>query len=237
MNKNYHIIYVFLLFAIYDKRYTTYMKIPRPVLPRRLEPLSNLARVAMSEDELDGVEITGETLGSETLKALSMTGSAVNRTDFSGVEIHSFDTKDVVFTDCNFTAAKLSEANIHTTELRGSRCTGAQFNTALIKNVSFIDCKLDLTNFRMAKLTNVLFENCVITDMDFYGAELTSIKFDGCDIDGVQFSNSKMVLVDLTGSTITSVKGVSGLKGAKISPDQLVRLAPYLAAEFGLKIV
>lgn len=213
------------------------MKIPRPVLPRRLEPLSNLARVATNEDELDGVEITSETLGSETLQSFTMTGSVARKTDFSGVEIHSFDTKDVVFADCDFTAAKLSEASIHATELRGSRCTGVSFASSRLKNVLFINCKLDLANFRMAKLTNVLFDNCVITDMDFYGAELTSVKLDGCDIDGVQFSSSKLALVDLTGSTITSVKGISGLKGAKISPDQLIRLAPYLAADYGIKVV
>jgi len=212
------------------------MKIARPVMPRHLEPLSNLARYATSESELDGVEISGETLGSEKLKLFTMTGSSVAKTDFSGTEIHSFDVKDVIFTDCDFTAAKLSEASVHATEFRGSRCTGVQFDASRIKNVSFVGCKLDLANFRMAKLQSVLFENCVITDMDFYGAELTSVKFDGCDIDGVQFGSSKLLFVDLTDSTITKVKGVPGLKGATISGDQLVRMAPYLAAEFGIKI-
>ena len=50
------------------------------------------------------------------------------------------------------------------------------------------------------------------------------------------FVTAKMKKVDLSKSRIESVQGISSLKGASISYDQLMHLAPYFAAEAGIKI-
>jgi uncharacterized protein YjbI with pentapeptide repeats len=102
--------------------------------------------------------------------------------------------------------------------------------------VSFVDCKLDLANFRFAKLKNVLFDSCVLTEADFAGATFNNVSFDNCELDKADFSNTKCTKLDLRGSSIVDVIGISSLKGAIVSPEQLISLAPQLAAEIGLVV-
>jgi uncharacterized protein YjbI with pentapeptide repeats len=72
--------------------------------------------------------------------------------------------------------------------------------------------------------------------MDFYHATLKNVTFVGCDIENVEFSGSILTHVDLTASRIVSLRGLRGLKGAWISAEQLVQLAPALAQEIGVII-
>lgn len=76
----------------------------------------------------------------------------------------------------------------------------------------------------------------MISDADFNNATLKNVEFIGCTITGISFSSARMDNVDLSGSYIENVKGVRNLKGATIGDDQLIQLAPLLAAEAGLKI-
>jgi uncharacterized protein YjbI with pentapeptide repeats len=63
---------------------------------------------------------------------------------------------------------------------------------------------------------------------------LKNVAFVGCDIEDVEFSGATLHNVDLTESRIVSIKGFHGLKGARITSEQLVALIPYVAQEIGL---
>jgi hypothetical protein len=66
---------------------------------------------------------------------------------------------------------------------------------------------------------------------------LAHVHFGGCDLAGADVSKVRCTDVDLRGARLDGVKGVGALKGATISPDQLVVLAPGLAHAIGLRIV
>ena len=42
--------------------------------------------------------------------------------------------------------------------------------------------------------------------------------------------------MDLTGARVAAVRGVEGLRGALVAPDQLLDLAPLLAAHLGIRV-
>ncbi|MFZ2544472.1 MAG: pentapeptide repeat-containing protein [Candidatus Saccharimonadales bacterium] len=212
------------------------MKISHPVISKNLSLVSDFSQLIATEDGIENERIENESFDQLSLKNFTIIDSQIIKTDFSGTEIDGFGLKNTRFSDCNMTTAKFPDASWHVVELLNSRCSGIQLNVGILKDVLFKGCKLDLSNFRFAKLTNVIFDGCVINEMDFYNAELKNVQFINCEIDRVEFSNSKLHNVDFTESQIITIKGISSLKGAIISNEQLIYLAPYLASQFGIKI-
>lgn len=212
------------------------VKITSPAIPPQLDPIAGFSRLIASEDNLEDVKIENESFHQSTLQAFSIANSRIMKTDFTGVEIHGFGIKNAVFGDCDMTVAKYPDASWHTAQLHDSRCSGMQLDKAVLKDVLFKNCKLDMTNLRFAKLVNIIFDSCVVNEMDFYNADLKNIAFINCDIDNVEFSSAKLHNVDLTESRIINLKGASSLRGATINNEQLIYLAPYLASEFGIKV-
>lgn len=211
--------------------------ITSPSLLARLEPIDDLAiRIAHGEEDIAGVRVEDQTLDGVACASLSITGSRVVKTNFSTVEIPGFDVKNAVFVGCDMTMANFPEASWHMIELEKGLCSGMQLDNAYLKHTVFRDCKMDLVNFRFAELTNVLFERCVVREMDFYNATLKNVAFVDCEIDAVVFSGSKLQHVDLTRAKLSEVKNVAAFKGATFSNEQLIYLAPYLAATCGIKV-
>jgi uncharacterized protein YjbI with pentapeptide repeats len=97
------------------------------------------------------------------------------------------------------------------------------------------DCKLDLANFRQARLVHVRFERCVLTEADFGGAHLSDVTFDRCDLTRADFSGLLAGQVSFPGSTLVQLSGLRGLAGCSLTPDQIIALAPELAAALGIK--
>jgi uncharacterized protein YjbI with pentapeptide repeats len=71
---------------------------------------------------------------------------------------------------------------------------------------------------------------------DFAAATLTDVTFDGCDLRAAELSQVSCTRVDLRGARIEDVRGANALAGATVSPEQLVPLAPALAAAIGLTV-
>ena len=96
--------------------------------------------------------------------------------------------------------------------------------------------RLDLVDLSGAKLTGVAFERCAIGELDLGTVEARDLTFDGCEIDLLDVTGARLVRADITGARIGAVKGVDGLRGATITPAQLVDLAPQMAAHLGIKL-
>lgn len=213
------------------------LKITSPKIPRQLALLDDLSVIfSAGEDDMQGVAIEDGVFQNVQLSSFSVTDSRVIKTNFAEITIPSFGVKNVEFIHCDMTMARFADASWHVAEMRNSRCSGMQLDAAHLQNVRFIDCKLDLVNFRFAKLANVVFESCVVREMDFYGATLKNVVFVDCEIDAVGFAGAKLQNVDLTNAQLTNIKNVTSLKGATISDEQLIYLAPQLATANGIKI-
>ena len=61
------------------------------------------------------------------------------------------------------------------------------------------------------------------------------MRFVDCNIDELNVAGATLSGVDLTGARLRSLIGVESLRGAIVSSEQLIDLAPILAAQLGLE--
>jgi uncharacterized protein YjbI with pentapeptide repeats len=95
---------------------------------------------------------------------------------------------------------------------------------------------LGFVNLSGAHLQDVTFEGCEVDSLDLRGAELTSVVFVDCRIDELDVAGATLEAVDLSGAHLRTLVGVESLRGAIIGQQQLVDLAPLLAAQLGLAV-
>jgi uncharacterized protein YjbI with pentapeptide repeats len=112
--------------------------------------------------------------------------------------------------------------------------TGWDVSRGAIKDVHFLNCKIDIANFRFAKMQRVRFEDCVLVGADFAAAHLTDVSFERCILERTDFSQSHLKQVDFRTSDMRGLSGWQYLKGAIIDNTQLLEAAPYLAQEIGI---
>jgi uncharacterized protein YjbI with pentapeptide repeats len=153
---------------------------------------------------------------------------------FVGQGVSNASFWDSVLVRCDISACKMFDAGILRSELLGCRATGLQLGESTIKDVSFQNCKLNMVSFRKCKLTRVVFENCILDDADFNDAVLTDVLFTKCELNRTEFSGSKSFRVDMTRSSLLTIRGVKSLRNVRISSEQMMDLAPLLCAEIGL---
>ena len=96
--------------------------------------------------------------------------------------------------------------------------------------------KLDFLDLSGAKVSNAVLEDCVIGELELGEADLRSVRFPGCEIGVLGVSGARLTDVDLSGATLRTISSVTGLRGATLSADQLIDLAPLLAANVGIRI-
>ena len=122
----------------------------------------------------------------------------------------------VVFTDC--------------------RLTGTAFDGAQLTDVRITDSTADLTGFRMAKARFLLVENTALHGADFYEFDGEHCALLGCDLAEASFDTARLRETDLHGSSVDDVRGALSLRGARISPDQIVPLATTLLDALGIEV-
>lgn len=141
---------------------------------------------------------------------------------------------DSIFVRCDLSANRLFGAGLLRSEFLGCRATGMQMGESTIKDVSFQNCKLNMSSFRKCKIERVVFENCILDDVDFNNATLTDVVFTKCELNRTDFGGSKSLRVDMTTSDIGMIRGVQSLRNVQIRPEQMIQLAPLLCAEIGI---
>lgn len=121
-------------------------------------------------------------------------------------------------------------------ELTGSRIGSAELYDSTWRCVTFTRCKLGYLNLRNAQLTDVAFVDCIIEDLDLGRATATRVAFPGSRIGRLELTGSKLTDVDLRPARLGEVADLEGLRGASITFDQLLDLAPGLAARLGIRV-
>jgi uncharacterized protein YjbI with pentapeptide repeats len=138
-------------------------------------------------------------------------------------EIHALSVElgDSVWRDSLFSGGRLGALKASGASWTGVRIRGG---------------KLDFVDLGRSRLSDVIFEGCAIGELDLTGAQMRSVRFDGCTVEVLNVDGARLSDVDLSGATLRTVGGLGSLRGATISPGQLVDLAPLLAAHLGLRI-
>jgi uncharacterized protein YjbI with pentapeptide repeats len=122
-------------------------------------------------------------------------------------------------------------------ELRGCRFTGAELGEAMLSDLTFTDCRLDLVGLRIAKLERVVFRDCRMTECDFYEASLTDVLFEHSELREATFSGVKLKRVELRGCDLAGLRGVESLRGARMPWNDVLENGPLFATALGLEII
>ncbi len=80
-----------------------------------------------------------------------------------------------------------------------------------------------------------MFAECRFREATITG-DLSNVVFHECSLDGAGFEANKAVDCDLRTSDLLGARGVSRLRGARITLEQATSVAPVLAAEAGLSV-
>jgi uncharacterized protein YjbI with pentapeptide repeats len=142
----------------------------------------------------------------------------------------------VLWRSCDLNNARIGEAAVVGAVFVGCRLTGIQAGQASFLDTVFEDCRLDLASFRYARFRNVAFRRCDLRSAELIGCHLRRTSFTECDLAGLQVSMADMAGVDLRSSRLRDVGGIPYLRGAVVSPEQLVELSRDLGAHIGLVV-
>jgi len=210
------------------------MKIARPLESRLPQVLEVWAATASGVIEIDRNVVEGADLTGAT--RLSIDASRITSSLLTGLSLDGFELSDTVATKLEAAALQAYKPSFLRVELADSRLTGAEFAEGRFEDCIFRNVKLDAVGFRFAHFKRVRFENCMLRQAEFNNARFEQVTFTGCDLEGASFVSATCKSVDVTTEDLTPVKGLLGLKGALISTEQLMQLAPLLAAELGFYI-
>jgi uncharacterized protein YjbI with pentapeptide repeats len=147
------------------------------------------------------------------------------------------DLMDAVVTDADWSNERGRGTSWKRVELRRCRLTGVELAEAVLTDVTFSDCLLDLAGLRLTRLERVVFRDCRMAECELYEAGLEDVLFERCELRGATLDGIRIERVELRGCDLTGVGGVASLRGARIGWDDVVQNAPVFAAGLGLELV
>ncbi len=208
--------------------------IARPKLPSVLPSID--APELVKALALEGVEVSLDWSGLSAARVTLDTVSLLEP-DLTGTRLRESGWADVRVARGQLGGSDLTGASWRRIEVTAARLSGTIFAEAELKDVTFTDCKFDLANFRLATLTRVHFVRCHLLDADFAGAKLVDVRFSGCELTRADFSGAVMKSVDFPTSQLSDLRGIGGLSGSTLTHEQIIQLAPELAATLGINLL
>jgi uncharacterized protein YjbI with pentapeptide repeats len=206
-----------------------------PDLPEELDaapPPATLARV-----EVEAVLWERADLADADARFLRLVESRLVDVDLTGASLGQAMLRDVRVTEGSGANVKAPGVTLTRVAFERARLTGIDFSVGVLEDVTFVDCRLDLSSFQGAKLSSVRFQGCRMEEADFNGATLTSCMFEDCVLiragwSGAVFRRSEMRGVDLAGAGNPEF-----LRGVRMPLADVVNAAAELAHAVGIEIV
>jgi uncharacterized protein YjbI with pentapeptide repeats len=160
----------------------------------------------------------------------------LERCSIDGLSLRRVRVVQSVFSEFHGANADIANSTWRDSRISGGRLGAMVLAGATWNGVVVHGSKLGFVNLAGAKLEDVVFEECEIGSIDARAAQLRSIAFVDCTIDEFNVSGATLSKVDLSGARLRSLLGIESLRGAIVSHEQLLDLAPVLAAQLGLEV-
>jgi uncharacterized protein YjbI with pentapeptide repeats len=157
-------------------------------------------------------------------------GAAVSDVALRGLE-------DVALEGCDLANMWARGAALRRCELRGCRLTGAFLAEAHLTDVLFVDCRLDLTALTAGKLERVTFERCRMTQCDLQETGCNAVRLLACDLTEADLTDARLQRCELHRCELRGLHPVERIRGAGIELNDLIGLAPALAAALGIRLL
>lgn len=197
-----------------------------PFAAGRLDPLGeyeaiHFAGLDFAGQAADDAAFLGCWLDRCGLDGVSMRRARISECRLDELRAASLDLADSVWRDTLVTVGRIGAL----------LSTGGSWTSVRVRGG-----RLDLVDLSGAKVTAVAFEGCLIGELDLGTVEARDLTLEACEIELLDVTGARLIRTDLTGASIGTVRGVEGLRGATVTPEQLIDLAPVMAAQLGIKV-
>ena len=207
------------------------------VSPVRLDDLADA-----SPDDLDaGGLLDGVRLADLDLPPVHLAGAELAEVEFARV------TSD----DVDLTGARLRETLLDEVRFTTLRCRGGDWQDTQVsgrvgvldahearwRSIILSDSKIDLLSLRGADVEDLLVTDCQIGELDLTGARVRRVRLASTRIGTLEAAELRCEYLDLRGADVEVLAGLTSLRGAMVTPDQVVWWAPALAEALGLRVL
>jgi uncharacterized protein YjbI with pentapeptide repeats len=163
-------------------------------------------------------------------------GVALDGTDLAESRRSPLTLVDSVLRRCDLSAAVWQSVTMRQVELLDCRALGLRLSVDLGQDVYAEGCRFDSATLRISRVRGlVVFDGCTFAGA-MVGGDLSAVVFAGCTFEDAEFAATAAEGCDLRGSRLGGARGLATLRGARITADQTVTVAPRLAAELGLTV-
>ena len=202
-----------------------------------LPDLSPYSGAALESDgDYDAVSFTDLDLSGQNAGNARLLDCALVRCRADGLRLSRARLVESLVADLQATTIDLGASTWRDCLITGGRIGAASASTAKLMRVRFRGVKLDFLNLRGATLQDVVFEDCLLGEVDATDATLTDVDFAGGRLDTFGVRGATLARVDLSAARLQALNGLDNLRGAVVSPAQLLDLAPLLADHLGLEV-
>lgn len=212
-----------------------------PSIPRREQldaPGSDLEPDGLWDGVLAGAGDAPDVLdGPANLGGMEIRESIVEGLRLSGGRADGLRVTDTEIRDCDLSGLVADGASLTRVRFVGCRLTGLVLSAARLTDVSFEDCHADLINFRMSRLQRIRLSGTRCRQADLFDADVADLSTDGADLQGAVFQQARISVADLRGASLEDIRGASALRGAAISPEQVLGVGLALIGETGIRVV
>ncbi len=175
-------------------------------------------------------------LGRRPAEAVSFLRCRLERCGLDGVRMPRVRISECLLADVHAVSLVVSNSTWRDSLVRGARIGALTAAGATWTGVRVRGGKFDFVDLSGARLTDVVFDGCAIGSLDLGDAQVRAVRFDGATVDELTVTGARLSGVDLSGAILGAVRGVESLRGASVSPDQLIDLAPSFAAHLGIEV-
>jgi len=185
---------------------------------------------------IEGLLIERQEVVGHDAKNIDMQESKISHITASESLLQGLSMKDVIVDSTNLTASKVSDSKLMRVVFKGCRLQGIDFSSSELSDVVFEDCNLDLSNFNMATFRDVIFKDCSLNDTSFVSSKQQNVAYENCTIEKIDITDTTARNVNLSGSQIYNISGLSALKSFTLDMNQVTSLASEFATMLGVKI-
>ena len=179
---------------------------------------------------------SGGTDPADTLAEEMAVGVELDGVDLAETRRSPLTLVDSVLRRCDLSAAVWQSVTMRQVELLGCRALGLRLSVDLGQDVYVEGGRFDAATVRISRVRGlVVFDSCTFSEA-MIGGDLSAVVFTGCTFEGAEFAATAAQGCDLRESRLGGARGLVTLRGARVTADQTVTIAPRLAAELGLTV-
>ena len=198
-------------------------------MPFALEPESYVDDVTLDGDDLTGQDGTDARLD----------GCAWRGVRLDEVVLRRGRLTDTTFDTVSATTLDVTSGDWTDVVVRESRLGGVQAYDADWRRVRLTGGKVDYLNLRDARLADVVLEGVTIGELDLTGVKATRLVLREVAVRELVVDRATLTGADLTGlatGALRVLRGVAGLRGARVTGTQALDLLPALTDHVGLVV-